>query len=109
VSDGASLAALEKTELKPGVPVNFNQLLTQLNTTRRGNRIYVRLLTSTPGSVVSGETLPALPSSVRSVLDADKSVASSSLSRSVVGSWEQRLPRAVKGSRELPITLTSVR
>jgi hypothetical protein len=43
------------------------------------------------------------------VLDADKSVASSSLSRSVVGSWEQRLPRAVKGSRELPITLTSVR
>jgi hypothetical protein len=109
VSDGTALAALEKTELKPGVPGSFRDVLTQLNTTRRNNRIYVRLLTSTPGSVVAGVTLPALPSSVRSVLDADKSVASSSMSRSVVGSWEQRLSRAVKGSRELPITLISAR
>jgi hypothetical protein len=41
------------------------------------------------------------------VLDADKSVASAPLSRSIVGSWEQRLDRAVKGSREITITLSS--
>jgi hypothetical protein len=78
-----------------------------MNAARRNNRLYVRLLTATPGSVVGGHTLPALPSSVRSVLDADKSVASAPLSRSIVGSWEQRLDRAVKGSREITITLSS--
>jgi hypothetical protein len=107
VSDAPTLAALEKNEVKPGTPANVSELLAQMNATRRNNRLYVRLLTATPGAVVGGHTLPALPSSVRSVLDADKSVASAPLSRSIVGSWEQRLDRAVKGSREITITLSS--
>lgn len=109
VSDAPTLAALEKTEIRPGTPSSFLELLAQLNTTRHNNRLYIRLLTSSPGAVIGGETLPALPSSVRSVLDADKSIASAPLSRSVVGAWEQRLPRAVKGSRELTITLTAAK
>jgi hypothetical protein len=109
VSDAPTLAALEKNELRPGTPSNFRELLSQLNTTRHNNRLYVRLLTSTPGAVIAGETLPALPSSVRSVLDGDKSVASAPLSRSVVAAWEQRFPRAIKGSRELTVTLTSAK
>ena len=46
-----------------------------MNATRRNNRLYVRLITSSPGTVVGGETLPALPASVRSMLDDDKTVA----------------------------------
>jgi hypothetical protein len=107
VSDAPTLATLEKNELRPGSPPSLPELLAQLNATRRNNRVYVRLLTSAPGAMVGGHALPALPSSVRSVLDADKSIASVSLSRSVVGAWEQRLDRAVKGSRELTLTLTS--
>src|SRR5947199_8318774 len=109
VSDAPTLAALEKNEIKPGTPSNLHELLAQLNATRHNNRIYVRLLTSSPGAVIGGETLPALPSSVRSVLDADKSIASAPLSRSVVGAWDQRLSRAVKGSRELTLTLTAAK
>jgi hypothetical protein len=59
--------------------------------------------------VVGGETLPALPPSVRSILDEDKTVSSASVSRTVVGSWEHRMDRAVRGSRELTLTLTSGR
>ena len=91
----------------PGTPANVPELMAQMNATRRNNRLYVRLLTATPGAVVGGHTLPALPSSVRSVLDADKSVASAALSRSIVGAWEQRLDRVVKGSREITVTLGS--
>ena len=58
-------------------------------------------------AVVAGDTLPALPASVRSVLDDDKTVATSAVSKTVIGAWEQRLDRAVRGSRELTITLTS--
>jgi len=43
---------------------------------------------------------------VRSVLDADATVSRAAVSRSIVGAWEQRLDVAVRGSRELSITLT---
>jgi hypothetical protein len=109
VGDAPTLAALEKRDLQRGTPSSVADVLDNLNSTRRNNRVYVRLLSTTPGAVVGGLTLPTLPSSVRSVLDADTSVASAPLSRSVVGAWEERLGRVVKGSRELTITLTSAK
>ncbi len=105
VSDGPTLTALEQRELRPGKPHDFSGLIAQLNAARRNNRIYVRLLDSTAGAVVAGETLPALPESIRSVLTGDTSVESKTISRTVVGSWEQRLDRAVQGSREIAIRL----
>jgi SpoIVB peptidase S55 len=107
VADATTLAGLEQRELKPGKPSTWPALLAQLNATKRNNRLYVRLITSSAGTVVGGETLPALPPSVRSILDEDKTVSSASISRTVVGSWEHRLDRAVRGSRELTLTLTS--
>jgi hypothetical protein len=95
VADGPTLTALEKSDVKPGKPTNVPELMASMNATRRNNRVYVRLLTSTPGAVVGGHTLPSLPSSVRSVLDADKSGGSVPLSRSIVGAWEQRLNRTI--------------
>jgi hypothetical protein len=109
VGDAPTLAALEKGDLKRGTPTNVAEVLQDLNTTRRNNRIYVRLLSATPGAVVGGQTLPTLPSSVRSVLDADNSVSSTPMSRSVVGAWEERLDRVVKGSHQLTITLDSAK
>jgi hypothetical protein len=107
VSDGPTLAGLEQRELKPGRPTNLVELMAQLNAIRRNNRLYVRLLGSSSGSVIGGETLPALPSSIRSVLDSDKSVSSAAVSRNVIGAWERRFDRAIRGSRELTITLGS--
>jgi hypothetical protein len=107
VGDASTLTTLEQRELKPGKPSTWQALLAQLNSTRRNNRLYVRLISSSAGTVVGGETLPALPPSVRSILDEDKTVTSTSVSRTVVGAWERRLERAVRGSRELTFTLTS--
>ena len=105
VSDAATLAGLEQRELRPGKATSLSSLLQQLNTTRRGNRLYVRLINSTGGTVVGGETLPALPASVRSVLDDDKTVASAPVMRTVVGAWDRRLSKPVRGSREIVLTL----
>jgi hypothetical protein len=107
VSDAPTLAGLEQRELRPAKPATWPALLGQLNTARRNNRLYVRLISTSAGTVVAGDTLPALPASVRSVLDDDKTVATSAVSKTVIGAWEQRLDRAVRGSRELTITLTS--
>ncbi len=103
VSDAATLTALEQRELRPAKPASFAELLRQVNEARRNNRIYVRLIASASGTVVAGDTLPALPASVQSLLRSDSSVARAAVTRSVVGAWDQRLDLAVRGSRELTI------
>jgi hypothetical protein len=105
VSDGATLAARERSDLRPGRPTNWPSVLQQVNTRPRGNRLYVRLIASSTGTVVAGETLPALPPSVRSILEADATVDRAPVTQTVIGSWERRLDRAVLGSRELTISL----
>jgi SpoIVB peptidase S55 len=107
VSDAPTLTALEQHELEPGRPTNWAGLVAQLNQMRRNNRIYVRLLSSGTGTVVGGETLPDLPSTVQSILDSDPSVSSAPVSHAVVGAWERRFDQVIRGSRRLTITLSS--
>ncbi|HEY6357176.1 MAG TPA: SpoIVB peptidase S55 domain-containing protein, partial [Vicinamibacterales bacterium] len=107
VSDAATLTALEQHEVDPARPSTFADTLAQLNNARRNNRLYVRLLSSSAGSVIDGQALPTLPASIQSVLEADKSVSATPLSRAIVGAWERRFDRVVKGSREIPVTLVA--
>ena len=109
VSDGATLQAFEQRELRPSAPVSWADMLARSNSVRRGNRLYVRLLATTAGSVLGGDILPALPASVQSAVQADPTTARASVSRAVVGAWEQRMDRPVRGSRELTITLDPAR
>lgn len=109
VSDAVTLSGLEQRELRPGQPRSWPALLERLAAARRGNRLYVRLIDASAGTVVGGDTLPALPSSIRSVLESDATVASTAVSRTVVGAWERRFDKAITGSRELTLTLTSGR
>src|SRR6187549_3028000 len=83
VGDAPTLTGLEQRDLRPGRATNWPSLLTQLNNVRRNNRLYIRLISAGAGTVVGGETLPGLPAGVRSVLDTDPSVASSSVTRAV--------------------------
>jgi hypothetical protein len=105
ISDAVTLTGLEQRDLKPAKPASWPALLEQMSSIRRNNRLYVRLIATTPGAVVGGDTLPALPASVRTVLDEDKTVASAPVTKTVVGAWERRVTRALRGSRELTISL----
>ncbi len=107
VSDAQSLSTLEQRDLRPGKPASWDGLLAQMKDTRRNNRLYVRLISPGTGTVVGGQTLAALPANVRSIFDADTSVPSSSVSKAVVGAWERKFDRVIRGSREITITLSS--
>jgi hypothetical protein len=109
VSDAVSLGSLEQRELRPGRATSWPETVTRLNDSRRNNRIYVRLIAAGPGTVVGGETLSGLPASVRSVIDADASVATAAVARTIVGAWDRPLDRVVRGSREITLTLVSSR
>jgi hypothetical protein len=105
VSDGSRLAQWEQREWRQTVDTqSVDQLIRVFNSSRKNNRLYVRLIRPAPGAVVDGETLPALPPSVLAVLEADKSGGSfSSLRNAIVGAWEFPTDHAVVGSRLLTI------
>jgi hypothetical protein len=109
VLDAATLTQLEQRDVRPAQPASIDALFLRLAERRQGNRVYVRLIDTSAGTAVAGLTLPALPGSVRSVLDADSTVKSATVSKTVVGAWEQRFDAAVRGSHELTIQLTAGR
>lgn len=105
VSDGRQLNAMEQRDARRSLqPQSVAQMIRVLNDTRRNNRIYVRLLTGSPGAVVNGEALPALPPSVLAVLEGDRNGGSFTPIRSAaVGEWEIPMNSAVVGARTLAI------
>jgi hypothetical protein len=107
VTDGRQLNVIEQRELRRSLqPQSVAQMLRVLNDTRRNNRIYVRLLTGTPGAVVNGEAMSALPPSVLAVLESDRNGGSFTPIRSAtLGEWQIPMDSAVTGSRVLTIAI----
>jgi hypothetical protein len=107
VTDGRQLNQIEQRELRRSVqPTSVAQMIKVLNQTHRNNRVYVRLLTGTPGAVVNGEALTSLPPSVLAVLEGDRSSGSFTPIRSAaLGEWELAMDSAISGTRVLTIDL----
>jgi hypothetical protein len=107
VSDGARLAQWERREVRqPTEPRSVPQLMRALNTIRKNNRLYVRLLASDSGAVVRGEPLSSLPPSVLGVLEADRSAGDFVPLRSAtLGEWNLPTEHAVVGARVLTINV----
>jgi hypothetical protein len=105
VSDGRQLNAMEQRDVRRSLePQSVAQMVRLLNDTRRNNRIYVRLLSGTPGAVVNGEAMAALPPSVLAVLESDRNGGSFTPMRTAtIGEWELPIDSAVRGSRILTI------
>ncbi|HYT69485.1 MAG TPA: SpoIVB peptidase S55 domain-containing protein [Vicinamibacterales bacterium] len=111
VTDGKQLNQIEQRELRRSIqPQSVEQMIKILNQAHRNNRLYVRLLTGTPGAVVNGEALTSLPPSVLSVLEGDRSGGNFTPIRSAaLGEWELPMDSAVVGTRVLTIDLDSRR
>jgi hypothetical protein len=106
VSDASHLTQWEQREMRPPKPWTVDQVLREINRTRRGNRLYVRLVGGVPGALVNGEQFPALPPSVLAVYEADRNSGSfSPLRNALLGEWEIATGVAVLGSRQLTFSV----
>jgi hypothetical protein len=108
VSDATRLSQWEARELQlqPLQSRDLPQMLRVLNSARKNNRLYIRLLGRDGGAVVKGEPLAALPPSVLAVMEADRSGGSfRPLDNAVLGEWEIQTDLAVNGSRTLTLPL----
>jgi SpoIVB peptidase S55 len=108
VADGVRLSQFESRELQvqPMQATGLPQMIRVLNSARKNNRLYVRLVTRDDGAVVKGEPLAALPGSVLAVMEADRNGGSfRPLQSALVGEWEITPGVAVTGSRTLTLPL----
>jgi hypothetical protein len=108
VADGVRLSQWESRELQvqPLQTHGLPQMIRVLNSARKNNRLYVRLVTRDDGAVVKGEPLAALPSSVLAVMESDRNGGSfRPLQSALVGEWDITPGLAVTGSRTLTLPL----
>jgi hypothetical protein len=108
VADAPRLAQWEAREL-PAQPLqarDLPQMLRVLNTARKNNRLYIRLLGRDGGAVVKGEPLAALPPSVLAVMESDRSGGSfRAIESALLGEWDIPGEFAVTGARTLTLTV----
>jgi hypothetical protein len=111
VADGVRFAQWEQREQRgPIRATSVDQMVKVLNASRRANRIYVRLVGRDVGTVVNGEVMPSLPSSVLTVMQGDRGTASTpTLQSSFLGAWEIPMDFAVDGLRTLTLPLANRR
>jgi hypothetical protein len=107
VSDAQGLTSLEQREMRQlFVPKDLDQLVRSINSLRRGNRIYARLLRPVDGAIVGGEYLPSLPSSVMSVLGTPEQGSSVvPIKTASIWDFERATDSAVTGSRLISLTI----
>jgi hypothetical protein len=108
VADGLRLSQWESRELQvqPMQTQSLPQMIRVLNSARKNNRLYVRLVTRDDGAVVKGEPLAALPGSVLAVMESDRNGGSfRPLQSALVGEWEITPGLAVTGTRTLTLPL----
>jgi hypothetical protein len=108
VSDGQRLNQTEQREARLPQPRSVPQLVRALNKARRNNTIYVKLLGSDAGAVVSGELLSSLPPSVLAVLESDRSSGNlNPLQTATLGEWQLRTEQAISGVRTLAVQVSA--
>jgi hypothetical protein len=109
VSDGTRLAQAEQAELRQAAaPRTVPQLVRVLNQARRGDTLYIRLVSRDAGAIVRGERLASLPPSVLEVVESDRSSGGTGpLGSATLGEWTLATGQAVTGSRTLSMSLSS--
>jgi hypothetical protein len=108
VADGTRLSQWEARELQiqPLQTRGLPQMIRVLNSARKNNRLYVRLLGRDGGAVVKGESLSSLPPSVMAVMESDRNGGSfRPVQNAVLGEWDIATEHAVNGTRTLTLPL----
>ncbi|MPY87224.1 MAG: hypothetical protein GEU99_04820 [Luteitalea sp.] len=106
VADAEALASVDGSSPSPQQAESIDQMIRVFNEARRNHRVYVRLLSPSPGAVVNGRQMPALPPSVMAVLNGERNSSRvMSLQHAPLGAWEITTDDVVSGHRKLSLTL----
>ena len=109
VGDAASMAQLEISQYRRQdfVPRNLGQLIRLLNSLRKNNRIYFKIIASKPGLFLKGEEMPNLPPSMKAMFSSPRAATSAptEITRSTLSEYQLPAAYVFKGSAAIPIKI----
>jgi len=109
IGDTNSMQQVELGQYRSGglVPRSFDQLVRLLNSVRKNNRIYFKLIGPRPGLFLRGEEMPNLPPAMKSVFASPRAAGSSpvEISVSTLGEYQMPVPFAFQGLSVIPLKI----
>jgi len=109
IADAASMHQFEMTLYRSQdfVPRSFGQLIRILNSLRKNNRIYFKMMASKPGLFLHGEELPNLPPSMKSMFASPRAAASAptELTKSTLREYQLPIPYVFRGMASIPVKI----
>jgi len=109
VADTASMQQIEVGQYRAQgiVPRSLNQLIRLLNSLRRNNRIYFKLIGPRPGLFLRGEEMPNLPPAMKSLFASPRASSSlpTEITVSTLAEYQMPIPHVFRGLAVIPLRI----
>ena len=109
VGDAVSLQSIESSQYRTVsfVPRNLFQLIRMLNSLRKHNYIYFKIIAAKPGLFLRGEEMPNLPPSMKSMFSSPRAASSPpiEITRSTLGEYRHAISHVFRGLTVIPVKI----
>jgi hypothetical protein len=109
VGDAASIMRIETSQYRTTgfVPRSLYQLIRLLNSLRRRNYIYFKIIAAKPGLFLRGEEMPNLPPTMKSMFSSPRAASTPpvKITRSTLGEYRHGIPYVFNGLAIIPLEI----
>jgi hypothetical protein len=109
IGDAVSMYNLEMSQYRSRgfVPRSLSQLIRILNSLRKNNRIYFKIIAAKPGLFLKGEELPNLPLTMKSMFSSPRASATAptEINKSTLRDYQLPVPYVFKGAALIPLKI----
>jgi hypothetical protein len=109
VGDAASIQSIETSQYRTTgfVPRSLYQLIRLLNSLRRRNYIYFKIIAAKPGLFLRGEEMPNLPPTMKSMFSSPRAASTPpiKITRSTLGEYRHGIPYVFNGLAVIPLKI----
>jgi hypothetical protein len=109
VGDAASIQNIEVSQYRTTgfVPRSLYQLIRLLNSLRKRNYIYFKIIATKPGLFLRGEELPNLPPTMKSMFSSPRAASTPpvEITRSTLGEYRHGIPYVFSGLAVIPLKI----
>lgn len=109
VGDAASIQSIEISQYRTTgfVPRSLYQLIRLLNSLRKRNFIYFKIIAAKPGLFLRGEEMPNLPPTMKSMFSSPRAASTPpvEITRSTLGEYRHGIPYVFSGLAVIPLKI----
>jgi hypothetical protein len=107
VGDARSILSIETSQYRTTgfIPRSLSQLIRLLNSLRKRNYIYFKIIAAKPGLFLRGEEMPNLPPTMKTMLSSARAASTPpiEITRSTLGEYRHGIPYVFNGLAVIPL------